>query len=129
MRWPRTSRVICTQIRKTYNSVPISLKELDIIRADITSILGDLLCNIEISMTTISKFVRKIKSGKRNGGHGLGLDHLINGSNKVFHVMHFLFNAMIVHGYTANELLHTTIISISTNLHSSLCSSDMLLIM
>jgi hypothetical protein len=107
-----------------YNSVPTSKKELDIIRADIASILGDSVSSIDISVTTISKCVRKLKAGKRDGGHGFDSDHLINGSVKLFHMISFLFNAMIVHGHTANELLHSTIISIPKNLRSSLCSSD-----
>jgi hypothetical protein len=35
-----------------------------------------------------------------------------------------LFNCMISHGHTANDLLYSTIVSIPKNLRSSLCSSD-----
>ena len=82
------------------------MKELDKIRAGITSVLGDSLCNIDISGTTISKCVLKLKAGKRDGGHGFDSDNLINGSNKLFPMIRFLFNAMIVHGYSANDKVH-----------------------
>ena len=100
------------------------MKKLDTIRGDITSILGDSLFNIDICVTTISKCARKWKAGKHDGGHGFDSDHPINGSNKLFLMIRCLINAMIVHGYISNELLHSTIISIPKNLRSSLCSSD-----
>ena len=105
-------------------SITSSLKEIDTVRADITSVLGNSLCNIDISVTTISKCVRKFKTGKRHGGHGFDSHRLINGSKKLFHMICFLFSAVIVHGYTAKELLHSTIISIPKNVLSSLCCSD-----
>ena len=121
---PEIAELFVEKYETLYNSVPTSKKELDIIRADIASVLGNSICNVDISVTIISKCVRKLKAGKRDGGHGFDSDHLINGSVKLFHMIRFLFNAMIVHGYTANELLHSTIISIPKNLRSSLCSSD-----
>ena len=52
------------------------------------------------------------------------IEHLINASNKRFHTIRFLLNAIIVHGYAAKELLHSTHISIPENLRSSLYSGD-----
>jgi len=77
-----TAELFVHKYEKLYNCLPATWKELDTIRVDITSVLWDSLCNIDISVTTMSKCVRKLKEGKRDGRLGFDSDHLINGSNK-----------------------------------------------
>ena len=115
--------VFARKYESLYNSVPTSNTELDEVRSLIMSDINDRNDTIDFSVQVIAKCVGKLKAGKRDGGQGFDSDHLINGSRKLFHMLRLLFNAMIVHGYTAKDLLHSTIVSIPKNMRSSLCSS------
>ena len=77
-----------------------------------------------VSGQIIEKCVHKLKSGKSDGGQGLDSDHLLYGTSYLYELISGLRNAMIVHGHTANALLHSTIVSIPKSLHASLSSSD-----
>ena len=49
---------------------------------------------------------------------------LINGSQRLFIILSLLFNSMLVHGYTPDALLKSTIISIPKDSAASLTRSD-----
>jgi len=109
-------------MNRLYNYVTTSKKVL--VRDDIASVLGESFCNINISVTTISKCVPELKAEKRHCVYSFDLDYPINEFDTLFRMIRFLFNAMTAYSYTGNKLLHLTIISIPNNLHSSLCACD-----
>ena len=67
---------------------------------------------------------KKLKCGKSDGNLGFDSDHLLNGTQKLVMMLGFLIDMMLMHGHTASDLLHATIISIPKNMRSSLCFSD-----
>ena len=78
-------------------------------------------------MTTpaiIRQCVSRLKSVKGDGDIGFRSDHLINGSQRLFIILSLLFNSMLVHGYTPDALLKSTIISIPKDSATSLTRSD-----
>ena len=52
------------------------------------------------------------KHGKQDGNYGLTSDHLLNSSNTFKIVLPMVMSSMMVHGYNANFLLTSTVISI-----------------
>ena len=80
--------------------------------------------NVIIRQSTVTKCIQKLKAAKSDGNIGFDSDHLINGTHKLHVMLCILLNVMISHGYTANDLLFSTIISIPKNLKTSLSSSD-----
>ena len=56
--------------------------------------------------------LKSIKHGKQDGNYGLTSDHLINSSNTFTIVLSIVMSSMMVHGYNANDLLSSTVISI-----------------
>ena len=61
---------------------------------------------------------------KDDGKHGFNSDHLIHGSNRMFVILCLMFNSMLTHGYTPDDLLLSTIISIPKDNRGSMSSSD-----
>ena len=119
------AELFVTIYEQLFNSVPTNREELEEVRPLISAEIGNNpQCNITFSLTDIFTCIKKLKVGKRDGGQGFDSDHLINGSVKLFHMICLLFNAMIIHGYTAIDLLYSVIVSIPKNLRSSLCRSD-----
>ena len=51
-------------------------------------------------------------------------DYLINGGKRLHILLSMLFGSMLIHGYNANDLVLTSIISIPKDIRSSLNSSD-----
>ena len=65
-----------------------------------------------------------IKIWEDDGDLGFKSDHLINGSHRLHVVLSLLFNVMIIHGYTPDVLLKSTIVSIPKDPKVSLSNSD-----
>jgi len=75
-------------------------------------------------VTDYIEFECKLKTGKRDGRYGFDSDHVVNGSENIFQMIHFLFITTTVRRYTATGLLYFTIISIPKNVRSFVCSRD-----
>ena len=69
-------------------------------------ILNDFM---RLFMIMLSLILFKVEPHKDDRNYGFKSDHIINGSNKQF----IMFNAMLTHGLDAEDLLLSTIISIS----------------
>ena len=59
-----------------------------------------------------------------DGKHGFNYDRLIHGSNRMCVILCLMFNSMLTHGYTPDDLLLSTIISIPKDNRNSMSSSD-----
>ena len=77
-----------------------------------------------ITPAIIRQCVFRLKSGKGDDDIGFRSDHLINGPQRLFVILSLLFNSMLVHGYTPDALLKSTIISILKDSAASLARSD-----
>ena len=68
--------------------------------------------------------MKQLNKGKDDGNHGFKSDHLIQGGHRLYTYLLILFNAMIRHGYNPRELLLSSIISILTDMKTSLRDSN-----
>ena len=68
--------------------------------------------------------VLKVLPGKQDGNYGLKSDHLINSSRKFKIVLAMVMSNMVVHGYNANDLLSSTVISIPKSTRGGMSQSD-----
>ena len=68
----------------------------------------------------MTKCIQKLKTSKGDGNIGFDSDHLINDSHKLHVILCLLINIMISHGYTAKDLLFSTLISIPNNLKAKI---------
>ena len=66
----------------------------------------------------------RLKRSKSDGNYGFKSDHLINGGKRLHILLSMLFRSMLIHGYNANDLVLSSIISIPKDIRSSLSSSD-----
>ena len=65
-----------------------------------------------------------MKPNKDDGNKGFNSNHLLNGSPKLLIYLSLLFRSIIIHGFTPNELLTSTIISIPKDNHAWLCDIE-----
>ena len=72
----------------------------------------------------IAQCIKRLKRSKRDGNYGFKSDHLINGGKRLHIVLSMLFKSMLIHGYNANNIVLSSIISIQKDIRSSLSSSD-----
>ena len=68
--------------------------------------------------------ITKLKSGKGDGNKGFTSDHLHYSGKRLHILLSLLFKSISFHGYSPNELLLSTIISIPKDVKSSLSSAD-----
>ena len=117
------SKLFHDKYRLLYSSVPTDTEELDDLHNDINNGItpND---HVMITPAIIRQCVSRLKSGKGDGDIGFRSDHLINGSQRLFIILSLLFNSMLVHGYTPDALLKSTIISIPKDSAASLTRSD-----
>ena len=80
--------------------------------------------DIRITVDIIKTCIKKLKRHKDDGKHGFHSDHLIHGSNRMFVILCLMFNSMLTHGYTPDDLLLSTIIYIPKDNKGSMSSSD-----
>ncbi len=122
---PDIAELFMSKYETLYNSVPTSDDELDdITRLINNGVVNESYDNIKFSVDVITKCIRRIKSGKSDGNMGFDSDHLLNGTSKLCYMISVLFNVMIMHGHSAQDLLYSTIVSIPKNKRASLCCSD-----
>ena len=80
--------------------------------------------HVMITPAIIRQCVSRLKSGMGDGEIGFRSDHIIKGSQRLFIILSLPFNSMLVHGYTPDALLKSTIISIPKGSSASLTRSD-----
>ena len=72
----------------------------------------------------IAQCIKRLKRSKSDGNYSFKSDHLINGGKRLHMLLSMLFKSMLIHGYNANDLVLSSIISIPKDIRSSLSSSD-----
>ena len=108
-----------------YNSVPTSVDELNSIRKDMQDELAfSDYEDVNVTISDVSKALTKLNHGKRDGTLGTYSDHFINCSDAMKIMITKLINAMIVHGFTPNDLLEAVVVSIPKDLRGNLCADD-----
>ena len=108
-----------------YNSVPTSVDELNSIRKDMQDELAfSDYEDVNVTISDVSKALTKLNHGKRDGTLGTYSDHFINCSDTMKILITKLINAMIVHGFTPNDLLEAVVVSIPKDLRGNLCADD-----
>ena len=80
--------------------------------------------DVFITPTIIRHSLRKLKAGKGDGDRGFKSDHLIHSTHRFHAMLCLLFNAMLVHEYTPDDLLTSSNISIPKDRTASLTTSD-----
>ena len=80
--------------------------------------------DVFITPTIIRQALRKLKPGKGDGDRGFKSDHLLHSTHRFHVLLCLLFNTMLVHGYTPDDLLKSSIISIPKDGTASLTTSD-----
>ena len=61
--------------------------------------------DVFITPTIIRQALRKLKPGKGDGDRGFKSDHLLHSTHRFHVLLCLLFNTMLVHGYTPDDLL------------------------
>ena len=74
-------------------------------------------------VVTPSIIAQCIEQKKGDGNYGFTSDHLIYGGHRLHVLLSTLFNVMLQHGYNANDLILSSIISIPKDMKTSLSSS------
>ena len=105
-----------TKYEQLFTSVPTKQTELAEVKRDLYNGICDNPNNIHVPVDVIKKCILRLKSGKSDRGSGFDSNHLIHGSERLFCLTSILFNCMITHGHTAEDLLYSTIVSIPKNM-------------
>jgi hypothetical protein len=114
-----------SKYRTLYNSVPTSMDELHGLSNEINNNINVHDWNrIKILPDSIKQCIKRLKVGKSDGNVNFYSDHLINSGNRLYVILSILFNAMLIHGHTPDDLLDSSIISIPKDRKSSLSNSN-----
>jgi hypothetical protein len=101
-----------TSLSDLYDECNGSLRNI----SDVSSLL--------MSTEDVKKCISKLKSGKSDGNAGLFSDNFVFGSEKLMLYLKNLFNLMIVHGVSPDNMLVGTMIPIPKNKKVNKNSSD-----
>ena len=108
-----------------YNRVPTSDAEMQSLYSIVNNGTNrHQLQDIYVTSDIIAQCIKRLKRSKSDGNYGFKSDHLINGSKRLHILLSMLFRSMLIHGYNANDLVLSSIISIPKDIRSSLSSSD-----
>ena len=119
------SEVFVSKYETLFQSTPTDVNDLQSIYRDIRAgVEYDDKCYSSITVGDVIDGLKSITPGKQDGNYGLTSDHLINSSNKFKIVLSMVMSSMMVHGYNANDLLSSTVISIPKNTRGDMSQSD-----
>jgi hypothetical protein len=108
-----------------YNSVPSDLTRIENIKEKVnSSCCYNQFTNMEIQMSDIKKGVNKLKSDKADGTGDFYSNHILYASESFLCTICKLYNAMLIHGYSPQDLLNSTLISIPKDVRGDLSSDE-----
>ena len=111
--------------KSLYNSVPTSDAEMQSLYSIVNSGINmDQLHDIYVTSDIVAQCIKWLKRSKSDVKYGFKSDHLINGGKDCTFYCLMLFKSMLIHGYNANDLVLSSIISITKDIRSSLSSND-----
>ncbi len=77
-----------------------------------------------ININDINNAIKQIKSNKSDGYLGLYSDHFINGTDKMYELLVKLYNGMLTHGCSPQNILVGTLFPIPKNKRVNINISD-----
>ena len=122
------SDVFVSKYETLFQSIPTDANDLQsiYIYRDIRSgVEYDDKCYSSITVGDVIDGLKSIKHGKQDGNYGLNnVRPPDNSSNNFKIVLSMVMSSMMVHGYNANDLLTSTVISIPKNTRGDMSQSD-----
>ena len=119
------SQLFARKYETLYNSVGYEADDLKLIQERIESkINSNSLENAMFTYEHIKKAVRMLKHNKHDGNTGLYSNNVIHGTDKLFRILVKLFNSLLTHGYTLNDMLLGTLTPIVKDRRAKLSSSE-----
>jgi hypothetical protein len=111
---------------KLYNSVPSDKCKIQRVKECVDMKIADnqVLSDFKLNCSDISKAIKYLKSNKSDGDTKLFSNHLVFAPEILLKCLTQLFCGMIVHGYTPNCLLKSTLISIPKDVRGDLSSDE-----
>jgi hypothetical protein len=104
------------KFKTIFNSVGCSPQVLSNIQTSVSDILYNTsssdVNNSLMKPTEMMSIMKDMKSGKSDGNLGLYSDHILNGTDKLFHFISLLFNCMLVHGVSPDDMRLGTMVPI-----------------
>ena len=85
---------------------------------------SDFMAELLLQDSDVSDAVKNLSTGKSDGNLGIFSDHIINGTDLLFHYLRLLFNSMFIHGYIPESMCVGTIIPIIKNRRMNNTDSD-----
>ena len=119
------SELFADKYKKLYNSVGFDEGQLNDMQFRIKQTLNqDCLNRALFNIVHIKQAVGQLKNNKHDGNNGLVSDNIINGTDKLFEILTKLFNCMLTHGCSVNDMLLGTLTPIVKDRRAKLSSSD-----
>ena len=114
-----------TKYDNLFHMVPADHAKMSKLRKQIESdvLLDGKINSCFVTTQMVDKAFSSLKCDKTDGDN-INTNLLKNSSNTFKSLIVSLFNSMLVHGFTANNLLISTLVSIPKNVRASLTSSD-----
>ena len=97
-----------------YSSVSYDIEDMQSIRDDLNrSVITDGYESVSfVNITEVINAFSKLKPGKHDGSIGLTTDHFINACPELATHVALLFSAMLIHGFTSDDMNSCTLIPI-----------------
>ena len=118
------ANLFASKYDQLYQCVPTDLTELENIRSRINERVMDEKTVCCISVEDVRKCVHKLRKSKSDGEYGTYSDHFIYASDKFLIKLSILFYVMFMHGYTADAMLHSVLVSIPKDIRAGIENSE-----
>ena len=111
-----------------FNSVGYSVSSLTDIKnhvhSDINNMSLDAAENSLVDVSDLYTIIKNLKKGKTDGNLGLYSDHIICGTDKLMSYIALLFNSMLIHGSSPENMCVGTMVPIPKGKRLNLSNSD-----
>ena len=124
------SNLFAQKYSELYNSVSYDIDKLQKLTVTVNNQIQSLCCadncysNHIFTVKDVATAMKKLKHYKSDGNIVHFSEYLINGSHKLHVFLSFLYNIMLIHGSSPDELLTATIVPIPKDKKKSLCQSS-----
>ena len=116
---------LADKYRNLFDSVKSDDDIMTKIQDDINACVTDeAFSDVTYTVNDIIAAVGNLNSQKYDGYKGTYSDHFVYASHRYLVVLSMLMNGMLVHGYNADDLLKSNLVSISKDVRGSLSNSD-----
>ena len=116
--------VFVDKYKSVFESSPSSLSDLKLISDEVNRDL-DFEEIEKVNISDMVKAFKKLHPDKADGRRGCNSNHLLHAPHRFIVCFSMLYQCMLYHGYTPDDLLHASIISIPKDKRGNLnCSSN-----